>query len=98
MNLDLKISEQAALETHESYLWYQERQEGLGEKFLNALDELYVAINNRPESFPIYTDNFRRALLGKFPFLIFYKIYQDRIVVFSVFHASREPDSWREGD
>lgn len=41
MSYTLVIKEEAAKETIESYLWYETRVEGLGESFLEELDDCY---------------------------------------------------------
>lgn len=38
----------------------------------------------------LYFGQFRRVLLNRFPYKIFYQVIGDRIVIFRVLHAKRE--------
>ncbi|MBP9581322.1 MAG: hypothetical protein KBE38_04110 [Ignavibacterium sp.] len=53
-------------------------------------------MQQNPEAFPKVFKEIRRILLKKFPFGLFYLIDKDRIIVFAVFHASRNPNQWKE--
>ena len=41
-------------------------------------------------------DEFRRALIRRFPFEIFYEPDDHNIVVYAVFHCSQDPDKWKK--
>ena len=47
--------------------WYEERQPGLGLRFLDALDQLCERIRAAPMQFPVVRADLRRALLQTFP-------------------------------
>lgn len=46
-----------------------------------------------PRSDPIL--EFRRALVRRFPFEVFYEPAQDCITIYSVFRGSQDPQKWR---
>lgn len=77
--------------------WYDEQRDGLGLEFAHALDAGLNTISQFPELYPKVHREVRRCLLGRFPFGIFYELLEDdSILVVAVFHASRDPDAWRE--
>lgn len=76
--------------------WYEEQQAGLGEYFLKDLENCYSEITKRPESYQKKYNDIRHALLRKSPFVVFFEILEERIVIYSVFHSSREPLSWKK--
>ena len=39
---------------------------------------------------------YRRALVRRFPYAVFYEHMSDTITVFGVLHTSRRPQSWRQ--
>ncbi len=41
-------------------------------------------------------ENYRRGLVRRFPYAIFYECIEDRVTVYSVFHTARDPEKWRE--
>ena len=74
-----------------AYQWYEEQQTGLGDLFMSELDSCYDKIEVWPISDNIIRKDFRQIVLKRFPFVIVYKIVQERVVVYSVFHTSRNP-------
>jgi plasmid stabilization system protein ParE len=86
---------EASLDVAESYGWYESREPGLGEEFLRCVEACILLIQRHPEMFPRAVDEFRRALIRRFPFEIFYEASVERIVIYAVFHCSRNPKIWR---
>jgi len=41
-------------------------------------------------------ENYRRGLVRRFPYAIFYEYVEGRVTVYGVFHTSRDPDKWRQ--
>jgi plasmid stabilization system protein ParE len=41
-------------------------------------------------------ETYRRALIRRFPFAIFYEYAEGAVTVYSVFHTSRDPEKWRQ--
>jgi plasmid stabilization system protein ParE len=41
-------------------------------------------------------EHYRRALLRRFPFAIFYEHGDGKITVYAVFHVAQSPDKWLE--
>ncbi len=74
--------------------WYDAQQIGLGEEFLAAVQERLVAIRQFPEACPKIHKKVRRALVRRFPYLIFYLLTPDKIVVLAILHTSRNPANW----
>ena len=77
------------------YHWYESREPGLGEDFLRCVEACVLGIQRHPRLYPVVIDDFRRALVRRFPFEIFYEPTEDSIVVYSVFHSSQDPQKWQ---
>ena len=87
----LIIKPRAILMIKEAYDWYELQKPGLGEEFLEELDSFYKRIEVHPEYFGKIKKNFRQAALKRFPFVLVYEIIKTEVVVFAVFHTSRNP-------
>jgi hypothetical protein len=61
----------AADDVAEAYGWYEEREPGFGEDFLRCVEACLMLVLRNPRVFPIALDDFRRALIRRFPFEIF---------------------------
>ncbi len=51
------------------------------------------AIRDFPESCPIIYRDVRRAVVSRFPYLVFY-VRPTRVSVLTVLHSSRSPTTW----
>jgi plasmid stabilization system protein ParE len=80
----------------ESYRWYESRAPGLGEGFLRCVEVCVHSIQRNPRMFPVVIDEFRRALIRRFPYEIFYEPMNDSVTIYAVFHCSQNPQKWRE--
>ena len=53
-------------------------------------------IRRHPETHPIVHDTYRRALIRRFPYGVFYGCEEETVIVYAVFHTSRNPEKWRQ--
>ena len=53
-------------------------------------------ISSAPLQFPTVYQSVRRALLRRFPYMLFFMIDGDTLLVIACFHASRDPRRWQE--
>src|ERR1700679_797330 len=91
----LAIVPEAELDLAEGYAWYEKRRSGLGEEFLSSVDACLESIRRHPEMHTLVHETYRRALIRRFPFAIFYECAGAEITVYAVFHTSRDPEKWR---
>jgi toxin ParE1/3/4 len=87
---------EAAEDVAASYNWYESREPGLGEDFLRCVEACVLAIQRQPRMFPVALDDFRRGLIRRFPYEIFYESADDQLIIYSVFHCSQDPEKWRK--
>jgi plasmid stabilization system protein ParE len=95
MDAKLVIAPEAERDLDEGYAWYEERRAGLGEEFLSCIDARIQTIIRSPESCATVHESYRRALVRRFPYSIFYEYEENVVTVYCVFHNSRDPDKWR---
>jgi mRNA-degrading endonuclease RelE of RelBE toxin-antitoxin system len=75
----------------EAYDWYEQQSKGLGEIFLSELNTCYKKIEAQPAFYSKAKKNFRQLRLKRFPYVVVYEILKSEVVVFAVFHTSRNP-------
>lgn len=90
-NYSLVIKPGVINDTQLEYDWYEEQSHGLGERFLQELEECYMSIETHPTAFSRVYKSYRKAVLKKFPYLVLYTISNSEIIVFAVFHGKRNP-------
>lgn len=76
--------------------WYEQQQPGLGDAFSNKAEEAIVRIQKMRRMYASVFRDVRRAKIRRFPYLIYYRLQQDRIEVIAVLHGSRDPRRWQE--
>ena len=59
--------------------WYDAQRPGLGEDFVRSLDHVIELVSELPEAFPEIAVGLRRALLGRFPYALYYQVQVDVI-------------------
>lgn len=92
MVFKIVISGLAESEIEETIKFYESRRKGLGKQFLEYFKGYLKILKTNPELFSIKKPPFYRELpLKKFPFVIVYEIFQNEVIIYSVFHTSRNP-------
>lgn len=92
MVFKIKILKLAEFEIDESIHFYENRSKGLGKRFFIYLKSYYKILKTNPELFEIKKEPFYRELpLKKFPFVIIFEIYNEDVIIHSVFNTSRNP-------
>lgn len=67
--------------------WYEQKRFGLGNEFLDAVAGAMAQLETDPNRERLYYRDFRRVLLRRFPYKVFYQIVDSRVIVFRVLHG-----------
>jgi plasmid stabilization system protein ParE len=95
MKYEIRLREEAEKDLDEAASWYEDRRNGLGMDFLDAVSSTFAEISANPNQFPTVHRGTHRALLAKFPYGVFFSVRGSNVDVLAVFHASRNPSVWR---
>ena len=99
MTYNILIKEYALEDTREAYEYYENVRPGLGERFLEQLENCYQAISLYSTYFGFIDD--QKILLDKllkvFPFVVIYKIEEDTVVVVAVHNCCKTRRACRSG-
>ena len=96
MTAKLIFAPAAEQDIAEAYAWYEGRRVGLGEEFLGCVEACSEALRRTPDMHPVVHETYRRALVRRFPYAIFYEYVEGTVTVYGVFHTSRDPNKWRQ--
>jgi toxin ParE1/3/4 len=96
MNFRYIISPFAELDLDTIHDWYSLHNETAFKKFDHAFEVELKSILSNPHQFQIIHKTIRRAILKKFPYSIFYRIIDDKVIILSVIHHKRNPKVWKK--
>lgn len=88
----VRYTERASNEVELAFVWYEKQRRGLGFEFLDCIETAIKSIFTFPEMHPLCYSNFRRCVVRRFPFSVFYTIEDREIVVHSVFDNRQDPE------
>lgn len=91
MNYILEIKEEAVLDIQNAFDYYEENKIGLGERFLDTLQIYIKRIQKYPLQYQIKRKPYREAFIKKFPYLIIYELFEDKVIVYAVFNTFLDP-------
>ncbi|MDJ1175008.1 type II toxin-antitoxin system RelE/ParE family toxin [Roseofilum capinflatum] len=94
--MNLKFLLPASQELQQAAEFYQQQVFGLGEDFLAESQSTLNRIVQNPRAWTPLNENIRRCRMHRFPYGIIYTIEDDTILVISVMHLQKHPQSWKK--
>lgn len=92
MKYELEIKHEALLDIKEAYLYYEGRKKGLGNRFLDTLENYMNRVQKYPEHYQIKRNPYREVFIKDFPYLIIFEIQERKVIVYAVFNTWRNPN------
>lgn len=86
----------ARIEFREAISWYNEQRMGLGWEFEEEIYKTLDRVCDSPETYSVAIRDTRRVLVHRFPYVIYYRVESERIVVIAVYHGHRDQDAVTE--
>jgi hypothetical protein len=88
------LDELAAQEIEDGIAYFDTNPPGRGDEFRDAVYAEIALIRTHSKIGGVYRDHYRKRVVPKFGFSIFYVHYPDHIWIVAVYPAKREPDTW----
>lgn len=86
----LLLQQEAIDDVKDAFDWYELQQDGLGYDFLEAVENGFTKITSNPTYFGSYiNERYRKMRIDRFPYLIFFEIESDSLIVSAIRHAKR---------
>jgi plasmid stabilization system protein ParE len=65
-------------------------------EFIAEIERCVDAAAERPTTYPAIYEDVRRVVANRFPFSVYFRAEERRIVVLAVFHGRRDPSIWQQ--
>lgn len=88
----LRYTERAATDIELAFEWYESQRTGLGFEFLDCVEASIQKILRFPEMFEKQHAVFRRCVVRRFPFSLFYTIEKEAVILHAVFDTRSNPE------
>lgn len=90
--MKIRYTDRAKQELDSAFAWYESRRKGLGFEFLESVENSLNRLLMFPELYAVCYANFRRCVIKHFPYVIFYTLENQDIVIHAVFNSRRNPE------
>ena len=94
MSKRVGFHELAEIELNDASIFFESKREGLGLRFLAAMEAAVTHIQEHPQASPIIIEDIRRKVLRRFPYNLIYSIKPDRIRILAIASQKRRPFYW----
>jgi toxin ParE2 len=91
-----RFTSAALSELREATLYYEQKESGLGAKFLDEIDATVARILRFPHAWHPVSARSRRCRTHRFPFGLLYQVRPDEILFTAVMDLRRDPRRWRD--
>lgn len=96
MNYSVLVRRSAENDIAEARDWYEMQRAGLGGEFLARLGAAVDRLRSLPYSYPVVHHDVRRAVLDRFPYLVYFRIDGEHVRVIACLHGRRDPRLHRQ--
>lgn len=93
--MEILIIHQAEEELWNAVTYYEEQQPGLGLEFETEVRSAFKKIIQNPTLWPIKSGNYRKYILSRFPYTIWYEVMPEIIRITAIAHQKRKPGFWK---
>ncbi len=91
----LRIRTRAQRDLLEAEEWYEGKRPGLGLEFRAAVDQILAHLPANPLIYPIVRDRTHRAVVPRFPYLLYFLVAGDLVSVIACFHGHQDQNRLR---
>jgi len=91
LSYEVQIRRSAELEIAEAQVWYESQQSGLGREFRTEISRVIDRLAETPFVYQIVHRNVRRAIIRRFPYLVWYRVIGANVIVIACTYAGRDP-------
>lgn len=94
--MKLRWHGEARAEADAAAAYYNEKQPGLAQRFIDDLEEALHRIQRHPQAYRLLEGDIRKCRVAHFPYGIIYRAHSDLIKIIAVMHLRRSPGYWKQ--
>lgn len=90
MTYTFTVFQDARKDIESAYDWYELQREGLGDKFIEAVETSFTSIQSNPLLYSFRRKNLRGCHAKGFPYVVLFYVRRNNIRVTAVFHTRKK--------
>ena len=91
MNYTLIVGEDAEADLAEAKDWYERQRPGLSADFLANVEKVFERLRKTPLMHAEIYKDARRAVVRRFPYVVYYRMEDDVVAILAVVRGGRNP-------
>ncbi|HJZ82287.1 MAG TPA: type II toxin-antitoxin system RelE/ParE family toxin [Pyrinomonadaceae bacterium] len=91
MSHKVQVRRAAELDFAGAQVWYESQQSGLGAEFRTEVSRVIDRLVETPLIYQKAHRDVRRAIVRRFPYLIWYRVTGEMVIVLACTYAGRDP-------
>jgi plasmid stabilization system protein ParE len=91
LSYEVQIRRAAELDVAEAELWYESQRSGLGGEFHSEVSQIIDRLTETPFHYQIVYRDVRRAIVHRFPYLIWFRVVREVVIVLACTHGRQDP-------
>lgn len=95
MNYNLIVKPEAELDILRTAQWYEKKQQDLGLRFLDEVEEKLDWITSNPLHYQVRYNTTRFSLIKHFPYAIHFIVEDKDVIVLAVLGTREDPEKWQ---
>ena len=90
MTRPVRLSSLAALDLQQARNWFDQREAGLGDRFLESVEQTLERISTNAEQYQVALLDLHRAPIRPFPYSLWYRVLPDESIVVAALSDRRD--------
>jgi plasmid stabilization system protein ParE len=87
----VQVRRAAELDVAAAQVWYETQRSGLGAEFQFEISNVVARLADNPLIYTAAYRDVRRAVVHRFPYLIWYRVLDDKVTVLACTHSRLNP-------
>lgn len=92
MSYEVQVRRAAELDIAEAQVWYETQQTGLGSEFRSEVSRVIDRLAMSPLIYQMVHRDVHRAIVHRFPYLVWSRVVGQMVVVLACTYAGRDPE------
>ncbi len=94
MSFKVQVRRAAERDVAEAQIWYDTQHDGLGADFHSEISKVFAVLTETPLIYPALYRDARRAIVHRFPYLVWYRVVGEEVTVLACTHARQNPSKF----